>query len=96
MASEGDDLTAAVAQVAASDPEIQAAVRALAVMAVRKTHHYLKNGSPQVQMQILRSFIPALIREMGKTGDTDEHSELKREFEALRREMLHGVAGGDE
>lgn len=94
--AEGDDLSQAVAQVAASDPEIQAAVRALAVMAIRKTHHYLKNGSPQIQMQILRSFIPALIREMGKTGDTDEHSELKKEFEALRREMLHGVAGGDE
>lgn len=93
--AEGDDISSAVAQVAASDPEIQAAVRSLAVLAVRKTHHFLVNGSPQVQMQILRSFIPALIREMNRGEEGDGHDDLRQEFESLRQEMLKGVEGAD-
>lgn len=93
--SDNDELAQAVAQAAMSDPEMQAAVRKLAVMAIRKTHHYLQNGSPQVQMQILRSFIPALIREMAKGDESDGHDELRSEFETLKREMMRGVDGGE-
>lgn len=95
IVADNDDLAEAVAAVAATDPQIQAAVRQLAIMAVRKTHHYLRNGSPQVQLQILRSFIPALIREMGKTGDNDEYAQLKAEMESLRREMFAEMGGED-
>jgi hypothetical protein len=89
--AENDDLASVIAETAMSDPAMQKAVRNLAIMAIRKTHHFLQNGSPQVQMQILRSFIPALIREMSKGDESDGHDQLRAEFESLRREMMEGM-----
>lgn len=93
--AESDDLATVIAETAMSDPAMQKAVRQLAIMAIRKTHHYLQNGSPQVQMQILRSFIPALIREMSKGDEGDGHDQLRAEFESLRREMMEGMDEAD-
>lgn len=96
MATDDGDLANAVASVVMTDPDMQRAVRKLAVMAIRKTNHFLVNGSPQVQMQILRSFIPALIREMARGDDGDEHAELRAEFESLRKEMMKGTGGTED
>ena len=93
MATDDGDLADAVATVVMTDPDMQRAVRNLAIMAIRKTHHFLQNGSPQVQMQILRSFIPALIREMARGDESDGHDELRAEFESLRKEMMKGTGG---
>lgn len=90
-----DDLTDAIATVAAADPEISAMVRGIAMDALKKLKYYLANGSPQIQMQILRSFIPALIREMNRGEDDDGMNEIRKEFEDMRREMLSGVPGAE-
>lgn len=91
--AENDDLAEAVASVVMTDPDMQRAVRGLAVTAIKKTHYFLTNGSPQVQMQILRSFIPALIREMARGDESDGHDVLREEFESLRKEMMKGTGG---
>lgn len=96
MTTDNDDLVDVIAGVAAADPEIAGAVREIALIAIRKLRYYLENGSPPMQMQILRSFIPALIREMNKTSDEDGMGEMKEEFEKLRKEMMQGVAGAED
>lgn len=78
------------------DDLVKAASRDLAILAIKKVHHYLEYGTPQFQMAIIRTFISSMVRETMKVAGDDENAELKKAFEQLRKDMLEGVPGSED
>lgn len=48
----------------------------------------LENGSPQVQMQVMRTVIPTLVKSLANQKDDSELDEMRKEFAELRREIM--------
>lgn len=71
-----------------TDEQLVAAARELTGIAITEIHGILKFGTPAAKQQILRSFIPALIKAGGEKSENQELSDLKDKFETFRNEMM--------
>lgn len=60
----------------------------MTINALTQAEDLLANGSPQVQIQIMRTVIPTLIKSLASQQDDTEVNALKEEFAALRREIM--------
>ena len=69
------------------DERVANAARQLTANAIIELQKMLTYGTPQVKLQLLRSFIPPLIRQAESTGGNEEIAALRREMLELRRDM---------
>jgi hypothetical protein len=72
-------ITAAVSQ----DSELAEEARALARKAIETANYYLDHGSPKVQLDVIKSIMPAIGRGMTEKGESDELAELRVQLAAL-------------
>lgn len=92
-----DPLAAAAASLAAIDPEIQAKMRRLVLQAIDQAQYLMDVGSPPMQMALVKSLMPAMVKEMAKQGgESDEVAGLRQELRELMLEVRGGTAGASE
>lgn len=84
------DLTSTLISTASDDQEVRAKVKELALKALDEVEDILDHGTPAVKTTVLRSFVPALVREMNKKKEDDEIQELKAQMAELIKEMRSG------
>lgn len=77
----------AIGQTAATDPEIKARVKDLAMMVLDEVEEALETGAPMTKSQLVRSFLPYLIRSMQDKKESEELAELRADMERLRNEI---------
>lgn len=69
------------------DERVSAAARQLTATAIIELNNLLKWGTPQAKLQVLRSFIPPLIRQAQSTEGSEEIAQLRKELAEFREEM---------
>lgn len=80
----------AVQEATRSDAELAEKARALANRAIDIANHYLDHGSPQVQLQVVKSIMPAIGRGMSERGEDDTIRELREQLAQLHQAVLGG------
>lgn len=76
-------LSTVLKAVVNSDPELAEAARALASKAIALANHYLDNGSPKVQMEVIKSIMPAIGRGMTERGEAEEIGEMRAQLDQI-------------
>lgn len=76
-------LNRAVTAAVDADTELAEAARALAKKAIATSMYYLEHGSPKVQLDVIKSIMPAIGRGMSDKGESDELSELRVQMQSL-------------
>lgn len=89
-----NDITEIIASAASEDQEVRSRVKELAMRVLDEAEDIIDHGTPAIKTTLMRSFIPVLVREMGKKKDDDEIDELKRMMGVMMDEMRRGK--GDE
>lgn len=74
-------LNQAITSIVQQDPQLAEEARQLAHKAIEIANHYLDNGSSRVQLEVVRSIMPAIGR--GMTEKQDENQELNELREQL-------------
>jgi hypothetical protein len=84
-----DQVAVAVGKAIESDDELTAAARLLADTALQRAMYFLQYGSPIMQMQIIRSLMPAVGKALVTKADEDaELKELRDNLTALHQAAL--------
>jgi hypothetical protein len=78
----------AVKEAVGQDAELAAKARALADKCIDIANHYLDNGAPQVQLQVIKSIMPAIGRGMSEKGEDESIAQLRAELAALHQAVL--------
>lgn len=73
-----------------NDPEIQAAIKDLALISIRQTKDLLLTAAPSVQQSIIRMLLPQLTRSLAQ-GTGDDNAELKAEVADLYAEVRAAI-----
>ena len=89
-----DDIAAITAAVVAHDDELRTRVRRLANMTLDAYEHMMINGTPQVKTALMRSMIPALVKELREEKEDDSIVALRSQVEAMNRQMRADVGRG--
>lgn len=89
-----DDIAALTASVVAQDDELRTRVRRLANMTLDAYEHMMLNGTPQVKTALMRSMIPALVKELREEKEDDSILALRMQVEAMNRQMRADVGRG--
>lgn len=89
-----DDIAALTASVVAQDDELRTRVRRLANMTLDAYEHMMLNGTPQVKTALMRSMIPALVKELREEKEDDSILALRMQVEAMNRQMREDVGRG--
>ncbi len=88
MGTDGGGIIDAIVDVAASqDATLSAAARELTTRAILEIDDILEHGTPAAKQQILRSFVPALIRAGEAQHTNEEMDQMREDFRQLRKEM---------
>lgn len=69
------------------DERVANAARQLTATAITRLNAVLQYGTPQQQQQVLRAFIPALLRQAEKNEQNEEIAQLRADLAELRAEM---------
>lgn len=85
-------IAAAVTATVAEDAELRARVASFVNRAISQAEGLLLTGTPQVQAQLIRSVVPAMVKAMTVDDAPDEHADLRMQFEELMAELRSGVA----
>jgi hypothetical protein len=86
-----DDVAAFTAAVVAQDDELRVRVRRLANMTLDAYEHMMLHGTPQVKTGLMRSMIPALVKELREEKEDDSIVALRTQVEAMNRQMRADV-----
>lgn len=79
----------AIGRAIESDEQLQAAARLLAERALSRAMYYLEYGSPLVQMQIIRTLMPAVGRALVmKADENEEMDQLRQSLAAIHQAAL--------
>lgn len=81
-------LTSAVSQAVSEDHELIERTRRLAHAAVARAEYFLANGSPKMQIDIIRSIMPAIGRNMGARSESEELQEMREKLIELQVQNL--------
>lgn len=73
-----------------NDPEVYAAMKELALSAIRAAHDNLENSAPFVQMQVVRMLLPSVTRSLAHRSEDDD-DELKTELAALYADVRSSI-----
>lgn len=71
------------------DDELAQAARDLTLQAIQTATYFLTNGSPQVQLSMVRSLLPVVGRAMAHgTTEAEELTAMRSELQALNQKLL--------
>jgi hypothetical protein len=87
-----DPVAEAVADAVAGDEQLASAAKLLAATAIATAQYYLTYGAPQIQLQIVRSLMPAIGRAVVERHD--ENEEMAGMRDQLRALQQHLFVGG--
>lgn len=76
-------LSSAIKAVVATDDELAEKARALAHKAIRIANEYLDSGSPRMQLDVIKSIMPAIGRGMTEKGEDAEMALMREQIEQL-------------
>lgn len=82
-------LSTAITAVVSTDTDLAERARDLAAKAITIANDYLDNGSPRMQLDVIRSIMPAIGRGMSDKGESEDMAELRRQMQTLM-EMVVG------
>lgn len=82
-------LVAAIGQAVKQDAELAEKARALAHNAIDIAQKYLNTGSPKMQLDVIKSIMPAIGRAMVDKGESEEIAELRTAV----AEMMAALSG---
>ena len=88
------DVQAMAAAVVAQDEELRDRVRRLANMTLDAYEQMMRTGTPQVKTALMRSMIPALVKELREEKEDDSIVALRMQVEAMNRQMRADVGRG--
>ena len=84
------DVNAVIADAVSNSPDLRARAEQFVSRLLDEAEELLDRSNPTMRVQILRSWLPTLIREMNKTNVNDELGELRTALSDLRRKVLDG------
>jgi hypothetical protein len=87
MARSSDPTNIAIEQAVKQDAELAQAARSLATKAISVAMHHLTNGSPKMQLDVVKAIMPAIGRAMADKGEDAELSELRKQLQQLMAEV---------
>lgn len=70
-----------------NDPDLQGRVVGFITTLIDEAETILERANPNMKVAILRSWLPAFLREMSKANQSDEIAELRKEMFAMIAEM---------
>lgn len=83
---------AAVEAAVNADSELAEKARALAHRAIDIANQYLETGSPRMQLDVIKSIMPAIGRGMSDKGESEELAEMRETLAELMT-LVTGVDG---
>lgn len=86
---------AIVATATSQDQTLAAAARELTTRAILEIDDILEHGTPAAKQQILRSFVPALIRAGEAQQTNEEMDQMRSEFRSMMDELRKYEGPGD-
>lgn len=92
VALQGVLNNSAMVEALKDDPEIASQMQTLALMAIQEADSLLRNGPPNVKVQVLRAIMPAVASALKASTVDNELEQFKDEM----RQMMKEVRGGDE
>lgn len=69
------------------DPDVKAAVKALAINALSEAQYQLQNGTPQNKANLIRALLPSLVASMKETQSGDGLEQLRETQEQMFKEL---------
>ena len=75
-----------------ADEQSRVRVRRFVDRAMRQAEELLITGSPDVQAQLIKSVVPAMVKALEQRED-DDVSDVREEFREFMAEMRSGVGG---
>lgn len=81
----------AVTQAVTQDSELAEEARALARQAIKTALYYLNHGSAKVQLDVIKSIMPAIGRGMTEKSESDEMAEMRVQLAELMK-VVTGTA----
>lgn len=88
------DVNALAAAVVAQDEELRERVRRIANMTLDAYEQMMQTGTPAVKTGLMRSMIPALVKELREEKEDDSIVALRMQVEAMNRQMRADVGKG--
>lgn len=85
-------IKAAVTAVVSEDAALRARVASFVNRAIGQAEGLLLTGTPEVQAQLIRSVVPAMVKAMATDDSPDEHADMRAQFQELMAELRAGVA----
>lgn len=80
------------AQVVAEDDELKSRVRGLIDLMLEQSEELIQTGTPAIKLQLMKSVIPALVKEMRPAEKNDELAELRTAMRELYASLRENVA----
>lgn len=87
MGTNDGMIGAIVATATSQDQTLAAAARELTTRAILEIDDILEHGTPAAKQQILRSFVPALIRAGEAQQTNEEMDQMRTEFRSMMDEL---------
>ena len=84
------DVNDVIASAVSGSPELRARAEQFVSRLLDEAEELLDRSAPTMRAQILRSWLPTLIREMNKTNVQDDLAELRGALSSLRDKVLSG------
>lgn len=84
-------LVTAITAAVTTDTELAEEARSLAHKAIRIANDYLDNGSPRMQLDVIKSIMPAVGRGLTDKGESEELAEMR----ATLAEVMSLVRGDE-
>jgi len=84
------DVNKVIAEAVASSPDLRGRAEQFVSRLIDEAEELLDRSNPTMRVQILRSWLPTLIREMNKTNAQDDMVELRTQLVELRNRVLSG------
>ena len=79
-----------ISEAVASSPDLRIRAEQFVSRLLDEAEELLDRSNPTMRVQILRSWLPTLIREMNKTNVQDDLATLRATVESLRNRVLGG------
>jgi hypothetical protein len=81
-------LDKAIAAAVQGDDDLTQRARTLADYALERAEYWLENGSAKVQIEVIRSIMPAIGRQMGGKSESEEMTEMRAKLRELQLALV--------
>lgn len=88
MARDINTASKAIEAAVKQDAELAEAARALANKAIVIATRYLESGSPQMQLRVIQSLLPAIAKGLHDKGESEQLAMLREELALLHEVVL--------